>query len=168
MPHHLLKPYSFTHTPSSSSTTRHSSPIQIQHTRNPQTQNEHLIMRFWVHGRGIDEVETLGWIKQPLREARGWVEAQYENLREQYLMDRLDDAAGGDDSPSPSNEPVAQEGGWFGGMFGALKPNVQGSVRGGPSGGRKALPPPGTYTSGEARADFVKVCSFPLLFPIQG
>lgn len=118
-------------------------------------------MRFWVHGRGIDEVETLGWIKQPLREMRGWMVAQYETLREQYLMDRLDDAGAGgyDTPPARSNEPsVVQEGGWFGGMFGALKPNVQGPVRGGPSVGRKALPPPGTYTSGEARADFVKVC----------
>lgn len=161
MPHHLLKPYSFTHSPSSSGTTRHSSPIQMQHTRHPQTQNEHLIMRFWVHGRGIDEVETLGFLKQPLRDLKGWAGIQYENLMEQYLMDRLDenvqDATSSGRSDAPPGVQQQQESGWFGGLFGALKPSIQGSPRGGSSSGKRALPPAGTYTSGEARADFVKV-----------
>ncbi|GHJ88491.1 hypothetical protein NliqN6_4893 [Naganishia liquefaciens] len=168
MPHHLLKPYSFTHTPSSSGTTRHSSPIQMQHTRHPHTQNDHLIMRFWVHGRGIDEVETLGWLKQPLRDLQAWAEAEYENLREQYLMDRLDEDVHEGDAQVRLGASTAaaaaaeqqQAGGWWAGMFGALKPNMPGPARGGGGGGggggKRALPPPGTYTSGEARADFVK------------
>ena len=123
-------------------------------------------MRFWVHGRGIDETETLGWLKQPLRDLRGWAEVQYENLREQYLMDRLDEGVQEGDAQVRTDATTTAAGaaeqqqlasGWLGGMFGALKPNVQGPSRGGSGGGKRALPPPGTYTSGEARADFVKV-----------
>jgi import inner membrane translocase subunit TIM21 len=119
-------------------------------------------MRFWVHGRGIDKTETLGWLKQPLRDLKDWAGMQYDNLMEQYLMDRLDedvqDASSSGRSDAPLGVQQQQESGWFGGLFGALKPNVQGSSRGGSGGGKKALPPAGTYTSGEARADFVKVC----------
>lgn len=119
-------------------------------------------MRFWVHGRGIDETETLGWLKQPLRDLKDWAGMQYDNLMEQYLMDRLDedvqDASSSGRSDAPLGVQQQQESGWFGGLFGALKPNVQGPSRGGSGGGKKALPPAGTYTSGEARADFVKVC----------
>lgn len=118
-------------------------------------------MRFWVHGRGIDEVETLGWLKQPLRDLKDWAGMQYDNLMEQYLMDRIDenvqDASSSGRSDAPLGVQQQQETGWFGGLFGALKPNVQGSPRGGSSSGKRALPPAGTYTSGEARADFVKV-----------
>ncbi len=45
---------------------------------------------------------------------------------------------------------------WLGGLFGG----VTGTMRGGGGAGkdaRKALPPPGTYTVGEVRADYVKV-----------
>lgn len=122
-------------------------------------------MRFWVHGRGIDEVETLGWLRQPLRNLKSWTEMQYENLMEQYLMDRLDDNVqdtGMQNRPDASQgvqqQQHQQESSWFGGLFGALKPNVQGSPRSGSGSGKRALPPAGTYTSGEARADFVKVC----------
>ncbi|KAJ9126751.1 hypothetical protein QFC24_001782 [Naganishia onofrii] len=162
MQQHLLKPYSFTHSSSASSTTRHSSPVQTQHTRHPQTQNEHLIMRFWVHGRGKDEVEFLGWLYQPFRDARGWLEVQYEQLMEQYLMDRLDDdGTQTHDAKSTDRVEAAQqqqqESSWFGGMFGALKPSSQGPSRNGIAGkGRKALQPAGTYTSGEVHADFLK------------
>jgi import inner membrane translocase subunit TIM21 len=120
----------------------------MQHTRHPQTQNEHLIMRFWVHGRGIDEVETLGWLYQPFRDARGWLQVQYEQLMEQYLMDRLDGDGSQDhvktsDQVDVSQQQQQQESSWFGGMFGALKPSSQGSSRNGITGkGRKALPPP--------------------------
>ncbi|KAJ9106336.1 hypothetical protein QFC21_001482 [Naganishia friedmannii] len=133
------------------------------HTRHPQTQNEHLIMRFWVHGRGKDQTEFLGWLYQPFRDARGWLEVQYEQLMEQYLMDRLDDDGTGPTQIAGQAMDVAQgvkqqeESSWFGGMFGALKPSSQGSSRNGTVGkGRKALPPAGTYTSGEVHADFLK------------
>jgi hypothetical protein len=168
MQQHLLKPYSYTHSSSASSTTRHSSPVQTQHTRHPQTQNEHLIMRFWVHGRGKDEVEFLGWLYQPFRDARGWLEVQYEQLMEQYLMDRLDDDGTQTHNAKSTDRVEAaqqqqQESSWFGGMFGALKPSSQGSSRNGIAGkGRKALPPAGTYTSGEVHADFLKVRALPL------
>lgn len=79
-------------------------------------------------------------------------------------MDRLDGDGSQDhvktsDQVDVSQQQQQQESSWFGGMFGALKPSSQGSSRNGITGkGRKALPPPGTYTSGEVHADFLKVC----------
>ncbi|KAJ9094195.1 hypothetical protein QFC19_008047 [Naganishia cerealis] len=131
-------------------------------------------MRFWVHGRALDEVETLGWLKAPLRDARAWIGEQVEVLREQYLMDRLDGEVVEEGIRHADKEHkgvvTQREGesartagtGWLDGLFGALNPSTTGGAsssrtRGGSGvGKRKALPPAGTYTSGEVHADFVK------------
>ncbi|KAJ9124243.1 hypothetical protein QFC22_001042 [Naganishia vaughanmartiniae] len=120
-----------------------------------------------LHNQAIDMIESS---KVPFRDARGWLEVQYEQLMEQYLMDRLDDGDGTAPMQPADRVDVAQgvkkqeESSWFGGMFGALKPSSQGSSRNAGK-ARKALPPAGTYTSGEVHADFLKVRSLSLSIP---
>lgn len=84
---HLLPPLAFTHTPHHSAPIRGSPPIATRHIQHPRSGREHLILTFWVHGRGIGEEETLGWAKTGYHTAVGWARGLGE------LMGLVDPAA---------------------------------------------------------------------------
>jgi import inner membrane translocase subunit TIM21 len=145
---HLLRPYSFTHLPSPSSS-RRSSPVQSQVVRNPETGNEHLVMRFWIHGRRMDEDETtMGWINARWREGKVWVRQVdgSNGERERGEENRV--------TTSSASAPVKEERGWISSLFGALRPSLPRQTN--LSTPLKNLPPPGTFTSGEGRVDFYR------------
>lgn len=148
---HLLRPFTFTHLPSASSS-RRSSPVQSQVMRNPETGNEHLVMRFWIHGRGIDEQDTTGWWKARWRESKIWIKEAIRDMG----ADSPEAAAksqGIEEAPKDSKtQPQGQ--GWIASIFGALKPSLPrqpiSSLM------KKTLPPPGTFKSGEGHVDFYR------------
>lgn len=146
---HLLRPYSFTHLPSASSS-RRSSPVQSQVVLNPETGNEHLVMRFWVHGRGMDEKDTtMGWIKARWREGKVWVKQAVRDMGGEPVDEQLE-------VEKVTEQAVVkkEEQGWISAIFGALRPSLpkQNNL----STPKKNLPPPGTFTSGEGRVDFYR------------
>lgn len=148
---HLLKPYTFSHNASGLTSSRRTSPIQQQHMRHPKTGKEHLILRFWVHGRGIDEPE--GWLEWSKSQAR---------LVKSYTWDpavaAIEQAMPREPEKDQVEQPVAAEAAApagqssWGGFFGRLKPQRSTSVSMG-----KEPPPAGTFKDGEARADYVRV-----------
>jgi import inner membrane translocase subunit TIM21 len=111
-----------------------------------------MLVTFWVHGRGKDEAEPLGWIKGiwfNVEENLRWV-GGYMGVSEPYEPGQ---------TPSEVVSPVKQEadassgGGWFSGLAGSLRGGV--ATRSGES--KRGLPPPGTYKIGEVKAEYVKV-----------
>jgi import inner membrane translocase subunit TIM21 len=111
-----------------------------------------MLVTFWVHGRGKDEAEPLGWIKGiwfNVEENLRWV-GGYMGVSEPYQPGQ---------TPSEVVSPVKQEpeaslgGGWFSGLAGSLRGGV--ATRSGES--KRGLPPPGTYKIGEVKAEYVKV-----------
>jgi import inner membrane translocase subunit TIM21 len=149
---HLLRPYAFTHLPSPTSS-RRSSPVQSQVVRNPETGNDHLIMRFWIHGRGLDEPNTTtGWLKARWREGKIWVkqavrEMGSDSLEGQTVVNE------GDRSVTTTVKPQEEQG-WFSSLFGALRPSLPRTQTMGTP--KKNLPPAGTYRSAEGRVDFFR------------
>ncbi len=159
----LLPPYAFTHSPSATATSSRGTPvIQHQLIRHPSTGHEHLVMRFWVHGRGIDEPR--GW--------RGWLADGWEQGNElgkegllwagiMPVVEEQDDEAVSGMTSSVSTESNSSGPGWFSGLFGALSTSAGGRSRAGlqslGNNKRKELPPAGTYKMGEVKADYVKV-----------
>jgi import inner membrane translocase subunit TIM21 len=110
-----------------------------------------MLVTFWVHGRGKDEAEPLGWIKGiwfNVEENLRWV-GGYMGVSEPYQPGQ---------TPSEVVSPVKQEaeaslgGGWFSGLAGSLRGGVV--TRSGES--KRGLPPPGTYKIGEVKAEYVK------------
>jgi import inner membrane translocase subunit TIM21 len=111
-----------------------------------------MLVTFWVHGRGKDEAEPLGWIKGiwfNVEENLRWV-GGYMGVSEPYQPGQ---------TPSEAVSPVKQEpeassgGGWFSGLAGSLR----GGVVSRPGESKRGLPPPGTYKIGEVKAEYVKV-----------
>lgn len=169
---HLLPPLTFTHTPHAASPVRGSPALPHTFVRNPKTGREHMLLTFWVHGRSKDDPEPLGW--GPIGWARGawnvlgdWAEewGVWAGVLGEKTAAAEHQALGAASTKPPAtarvtdNAATANGGGgsgWLGGLFGG----VTGSIRSGPGAGkdaRRALPPPGTYTVGEVRADYVKV-----------
>ncbi|KAL7419596.1 hypothetical protein Q5752_005508 [Cryptotrichosporon argae] len=138
---YLLPPLAFTHTPTSSSPSRHSQPVAHAFARHPLSGRDHLVLTFFIHGRGKDEPESLGWLRRAYREAA----AHFTQLAHEW---------GWTEPPRPheGKEVVAPK------EVSGLE-RVLGSL--GLRGKQTAKPvrgpaPPGTYTVGEAHADYVK------------
>lgn len=146
---HLLQPYSFSHNASGLMSSRRTSPVQQQHMRHPKSGREHLILRFWVHGRGMNEPE--GWIqwgKSQIRTAKGYTwDPAVAALQQAISSEPEADPA----EESQAMAAPAETSSW-GGFFGRLKPQRPTTVSMG-----KEPPPPGTFKDGEARADYVRV-----------
>jgi hypothetical protein len=109
-------------------------------------------MRFWVHGRGIDEDETtMGWINARWREGKVWIKQAVRDMGG-------DDIEGTEEKPKVVETEKAaikkEEKGWISSIFGALRPSLprQNNL----STPLKNLPPAGTFTSGEGRVDFYR------------
>jgi import inner membrane translocase subunit TIM21 len=131
-----------------------------------------MLLTFWVHGRGRDEPEPLGWAKGLYRSAeaglRGlgeWIgmirpgtETETESDRDGASLGLASASGGGREvvgSPRRDGEQAhaqaqAQGQGMLGRMFGGITGRPTKEVR-------RGLPPPGTYKVGEVRADYVKV-----------
>lgn len=141
---HLLPPLTFTHTPHQSAPIRGSPPIATRHIQHPTSGREHMLITFWVHGRGIGEEESLGWMRSGYRTVIEWGREAGEWI--------------GVVAPVPVAEPVkpvevVQTGsGFLGGLLGGL--GLRGAQ---PRRETKGLPPPGTYKVGEVHGDYVKV-----------
>ncbi|WVW80141.1 hypothetical protein I302_102116 [Kwoniella bestiolae CBS 10118] len=160
---HLLPPLKFTHTPSSSAPVRGSSPIPHTFVKHPTSGRDHMLLTFWVHGRGKDEPEQLGWLKGFYRSLEGYGRAGLiyvgliDDTNSQSEVDRLEE------KEAPQSLKQKQQdaeqgtlGRWLGGFTSSLRTSTQGG-KGKQS--TRGLPPPGTYTIGECRAEYVKNAS---------
>ena len=117
-----------------------------------------MLVTFWVHGRGRDEPEPLGWIKgvwHGVEENLRWV-GGYMGVSEPYEPGQpsLPEAAVSTTTEQASSG--SSGGGWFSGLAGSLRGSMPSRSGGGES--RRGLPPPGTYKIGEVKAEYVKVC----------
>lgn len=150
---YLLPPLKFTHSPHSSAPVRGSPPIAHTFIRNPTSGKDHLVISFWIHGRGKDEEETLGWIKQGWRSAVAWGKQGVEMLVGEKPEDVVKEDVEKKEQLAAKQEPGMLSR-WFGGL------NLRSPV-GSRTSSAKELPPAGTYTVGEARGEYVKVCHLP-------
>ncbi|KGB78305.1 hypothetical protein I307_02623 [Cryptococcus deuterogattii 99/473] len=145
---YLLPPLKFTHSPHSSAPVRGSPPIAHTFIRNPTSGKDHLVISFWIHGRGKDEEETLGWIKQGWRSAFAWGKQGVEMLVGEKPEDVVKEDVEKKEKVVAKQEPGMLSR-WFGGL------NLRSPV-GSRTSSAKELPPAGTYTVGEARGEYVK------------
>ena len=119
-------------------------------------------MTFWVHGRGKDDPEPLGWVKgvwngieENLRWAGGMigVSEPYEPGQSTPASTTSSTLAEG---AKKEKEVVVESsgggGGWFSGLRGAMSTRSDGGAR-----SSRGVAPPGTYVIGEAKAEYVKV-----------
>ncbi|WVQ79121.1 hypothetical protein IAT38_001216 [Cryptococcus sp. DSM 104549] len=158
---HLLPPLKYTHSPTSSAPVRGSPPIAHTFIRHPTSGRDHLLITFWVHGRGKDEEEPLHWAKGIWGKAVGWGRQGMVavGLIEEGSADGSKAAEASPASPSQAAASPAKEeqpgiaSRWFGGFSSLRSPA---SAKGGST---RGLPPPGTYKIGEARAEYVKNAS---------
>ena len=155
---HLLPPLNFTHSPHSSAPVRGSPPVVHRLVRHPVSGRDHLLLTFWVHGRGRDEPESLGWVKSAWarveglgREAGSWAGLVQEgpNGAGTELVER--------------KEPVTvvenQQPGLLGRIFGSLTTSLRAADGSGSKSkaSTRGLPSPGTYTIGEVQGEYIKV-----------
>jgi import inner membrane translocase subunit TIM21 len=124
-----------------------------------------MLVTFWVHGRGRDEPEPLGWIKgiwNGVEENLRWI-GGVMGVSEPY-------EPGQEVAPTVSTGQVPSQveksksgngGGWFSGLAGSLRGGLSTGTRSGES--RRGLPPAGTYKIGEVKAEYVKVCPMPII-----
>jgi import inner membrane translocase subunit TIM21 len=118
-----------------------------------------MLVTFWVHGRGRDEPEPLGWIKgvwNGVEENLRWI-GGVMGVSEPHEPGQVDLVSSNSSSASPkssSSSTDSSSGGWFSGLTGSLRGGLA-SRSGGES--RRGLPPPGTYKIGEVKAEYVKV-----------
>lgn len=148
---HLLPPLKFTHSPHSSAPVRGSPPLHHVNAKHPISGRDHMLVTFWVHGRGKDEAEPLGWIKGiwfNVEENLRWV-GGYMGVSEPYQPGQTPDVV----VPVKEQAESSSGGGWFSGLAGSLRGGVV--SRSGES--KRGLPPPGTYKIGEVKAEYVKV-----------
>lgn len=157
----------FTHTPHSAAPTRGTVPIQHRVVRHPSSGRDHLIISFWVHGRGRDEPEPHSWAKRSVSTA-------VDSLRSAgTFIGLIADPDGPETAPTKAEVEIAElekakaerereaaEAQQGPGFLGRLSKSF--SFR--PGGGKvrsatTKLPPPGTYKIGEVRADYVKNAS---------
>ncbi|WWD16517.1 hypothetical protein CI109_100944 [Kwoniella shandongensis] len=169
---HLLPPLKFTHSPHSSSPVRGTPQIPHTFIQHPTSGREHLLLTFWVHGRGKDEPEPMGWIK------RGWRSVESfgrEGLRYAGLLSPSESSTDDDGTSVQSVSRAGKEsqvqaqqqqqqtgtlGRWLGGFTNSLRSTAGGSSGSGRgSTSTRGLPPAGTYKIGEVRAEYVKNAS---------
>lgn len=115
-----------------------------------------MLVTFWVHGRGRDEPEPLGWIKgiwHNVEENLRWV-GGYMGVSEPYEPGQSATETVAQQVKEDSQASSSSSSGWFGGLAGSLRGTLP--TRSGES--RRGLPPPGTYKIGEVKAEYVKVC----------
>ncbi|WRT65698.1 uncharacterized protein IL334_002644 [Kwoniella shivajii] len=163
---HLLPPLTFTHSPHSSAPVRGSAPIPHTFIKHPKSGREHMLLTFWIHGRGKDEPEQLGRIKSIYRniEDYGRKGLIYVGLINDSTsdLDTNQDHIGEDKLSQQRNVQegsVPQQGivsRWFGGFTNSLRGNT---ASGTAKKDTRGLPPPGTYKIGECRAEYVKNAS---------
>ncbi|WVQ93416.1 hypothetical protein IAU59_000487 [Kwoniella sp. CBS 9459] len=168
---HLLPPLTFTHTPHSSAPVRGSAPIPHTFVKNPKSNRDHMLLTFWVHGRGKDEPEKLGWLKSAWRgvEDYGRQGLAYVGLTKtgDNETDQGASAAAQQQGLAQAQTQTAaleqeqkQEQGTLGRLFGGFTSSLRSTstaVKNGMTG--RGLPPPGTYKIGEVRAEYVKNAS---------
>ncbi|OCF43385.1 hypothetical protein I317_02825 [Kwoniella heveanensis CBS 569] len=146
---HLLPPLTFTHSPHSSAPVRGSAPIPHTFVKNPKTNRDHMLLTFWVHGRGKDEPENLGWLKSAWRSVE-----DYGRQGLAFMIGRKQAQA--------QEQQQQQEQGTLARLFGGFTSSLRSTssaVKKGMSGSGRGLPPPGTYKIGEVRAEYVKNAS---------
>lgn len=121
--------------------------------RNPASGRDHMLLTFWVHGRGKDEPEPLGW-------AKTWVKKGEEVVRQIGSWVGL--AADPDGpvvvlppTPEPEVQPEQQGPGFLGRLARSFSLSSGSTVKSATA----KPPPPGTYKIGEVRADYVKNAS---------
>ncbi|WWC60303.1 uncharacterized protein I303_102872 [Kwoniella dejecticola CBS 10117] len=163
---HLLPPLKFTHSPHSSAPVRGSAPIPHTFVKHPTSGRDHMLLTFWVHGRGKDEPEQLGWLKSTYRQVEGYgrqgliyvgliqphPENEGEGLMESTNSGTVQSFGREEEQPGMLNR-------WFGGFTSSLRTQSSGSGAGRRKDNTRGLPPPGTYTIGECRAEYVKNAS---------
>ncbi|WVF65774.1 hypothetical protein IAT40_000508 [Kwoniella sp. CBS 6097] len=169
---HLLPPLTFTHSPHSSAPVRGSAPIPHTFVKNPKSNRDHMLLTFWVHGRGKDEPEKLGWLKSAWRSVEDYG-------RQGLVYAGLVDPASSGAESERRNEGAVQQGhaagpeqeqgqepgqspGALGRLFGGFTTSLRSTstaVKNGMTGRGRGLPPPGTYKIGEVRAEYVKNAS---------
>lgn len=157
----------FTHTPHSAAPTRGTAPIIHHVVRHPTSGRDHLIISFWVHGRGRDEPEPHSWAKR-------WVSTAEDSLRSagsflgvvsnpdgpETSATKEELALAEQEKAKAEREREAAEAQQGPGFLGRLTQSF--SFRPGAGKVRSATtapPPPGTYKIGEVRADYVKNAS---------
>jgi hypothetical protein len=153
---YLLPPLSFTHTPHAAAPVRGTTPVSHRLVRHPASGRDHLILTFYVHGRGRNEPEPMSWAK----DAWGYV-LMYgrEAGRWAGLIEDGEGAQAGQAAPvmpikaEQEVEPASSGPSWFGRMFGGLTTGRRGPRES----SQRGLPPPGTYKVGEVHGDYVKV-----------
>ncbi|WWC87883.1 uncharacterized protein L201_002781 [Kwoniella dendrophila CBS 6074] len=162
---HLLPPLKFTHTPNSSAPVRGSSPIPHTFIKNPKSNRDHMLLTFWIHGRSKDEPESLGWLKSFYKDLEGYgrkglIAAGLINENE---METINQISLFNDNKKEAEIPIQHEQGtlskWFGGFTSSLRSSALGSSSSAKKDSLRGLPPPGTYTVGECRAEYVKNAS---------
>ena len=117
-----------------------------------------MLLTFWVHGRGRDEPESLGWAKSAWDSVESWG-------REAGRWTGLVRYGEGSEAMriSENREPVQAAEGSRPGLVGRLFGSLTGLRTSEGSGGKskattRGLPAPGTYKIGEVRGEYVKVC----------
>ncbi|CAD6568094.1 MAG: hypothetical protein TREMPRED_004257 [Tremellales sp. Tagirdzhanova-0007] len=153
---HLLPPLKFTHSPHASAPVRGSQPVVHRLVRNPISGRDHLLLTFWVHGRGRDESESLGWFKS------AWVSVERWGRKAGKRAGTIQDAEIAEEIKLGQQKDMTQldedsQPGILGRIFGSLtvlrSPEGSGSTS---KGSARRSPPPGTYKIGEVSADYVK------------
>ena len=165
---HLLPPLKFTHSPHSSAPVRGSAPVVHRPVRNPISGRDHLLLTFWVHGRGRNEPESLGWIRS------AWASVERWGREAGKLAGLIQDSESGEETRLGQQKVMVQsdedpQPGVLGRIFGSLtvlrSPDGSGSK---PKGPARGTPLPGTYKIGEVSADYVKVSHLHLLESFRG
>ncbi|WVQ74596.1 hypothetical protein IAR50_004197 [Cryptococcus sp. DSM 104548] len=158
---YLLPPIKFTHSPHSSAPVRGTPSIASTTVRNPSSGKEHLIISFWVHGRGKDEELSLGWLRRAWASARGYVQEGVEALglvsQEPEQVAKRDFEGGLIEEGrklEAREQGKKKSGGWFSWLGGGGL-NLRAAASSVKIIGREP-DPAGTYTTGEARGEYVK------------
>ena len=160
---HLLPPLTFTHSPTPAAPVRGSTPVSHTFVRHPSSGRDHMIITFWVHGRGRGEPEPLHWAKSSWHLVLSSLDdvARYTGLVAEGGSLFTPSTPPKEEAPEKA-EPEVDRGeggsGWLGSLLGGFSGLRSTSSttreRSTPS---RGLPPPGTYKVGEVKGDYVKV-----------
>ncbi|KAK8861572.1 hypothetical protein IAR55_002394 [Kwoniella newhampshirensis] len=179
---HLLPPLKFTHSPHSSSPVRGTPQIPHTFIQHPTSGREHMLLTFWVHGRGKDEPEPMGWVKRTWStiESYGREGLRYAGLitnhegetsvngpgsgseeRTNVVEGKIDSQVVAEQSQRADSGSGSGLGRWLGGLTSSLSLRSTGGSADGKNNlsNTRGLPPAGTYKIGEVRAEYVKNAS---------
>lgn len=156
---HLLPPIKFTHSPTITSPSRGTPPIVHQEIINPTSGRKHMLVKFWVHGRGKDEAEWFGSVKDFFRNVRAQAAQYATEYGLEWAGSRTmdDDRMEVDEEMEAAQAPAPSWTEWLGlSSLTGLKTTEKERERRRTIISRKP-PPAGTYKMGEVTADWVKV-----------